>query len=150
MSGDYSRIGFDPLRDYARVLLQQGRPLTDADWNDLASQFARRVQAGAFDTFGGADVVCTSTPDGFKLGFDGSGHLTIGRGRIYVDGLLADNHGKPPLAWDDALAEQYGTNPTRYDEQPYTFEAPALPTAGGPHIVYVDVWEREVTQFEDP
>ena len=150
MSGDYSRIDFDPLRDYTRVLLQQGRPLTDADWNELVAQLARRMQAGSYDTFGGADVVCTSTPDAFKLAFDANSHLTIGRGRIYVDGLLAENHGTAPLAWDSALAEQFGTNPTRYDQQPYLPNAPALPASGGPHIVYVDVWEREVTQFEDP
>jgi hypothetical protein len=65
MSGDYSRILFDPLRDYSRTLLQQGRPLTDADWNDFAAQIARRVQAGTFDTFGGANVVSSGTPDAF-------------------------------------------------------------------------------------
>ena len=91
-----------------------------------------------------------TTPDAFALAFDANGNLTIGRGRIYVDGLLAENHGTAPLAWDSALAEQFGTKATRYDQQPYLPNAPALPTAGGPHIVYVDVWEREVTQFEDP
>ena len=46
------------------------------------------MQAGTFDTFGGVAVVPTSTPDAFKLAFD-TGHLTIGRGRIYVDGSVA-------------------------------------------------------------
>ena len=117
----------------------------------ISSRSSRAAcRPAAFDTFGGADVVCTSTPDAFKLAFDGSGNLTIGRGRIYVDGLMAENHGAAPLAWDSALAEQFGTNPTRYDQQPYLPNAPALPASGGPHIVYIDVWEREVTQFEDP
>ena len=40
MSGDYSRITFDPSQDDLGVLLQQGRPLSDADWNDLVCSFA--------------------------------------------------------------------------------------------------------------
>ena len=149
MSGDYSRLTFDPAQDYEGVLLQQGRPLTDADWNGLVGQHNRRIQAGAYDTFGADAVVPLNTPDGFKLALAG-GQFSIGRGRIYVDGLLAENHGMPPVAWDPALAEPYGAGPVPYDQQPY-WPAPApLPTGTGPHLVYVDVWRREVTQFQAP
>ena len=155
MSGDYSRVVYDPARDYDGVLLQQGRPLLDADWNDLVAQLNRLAQATRDDTFGGAAVVPLTTPDGFKLALSGA-QFTIGRGRIYVDGLLAENHGLPPatwnsgVAWDAALAEAYGTNPVPYDQQIYLPNPPLLPTAGGPYLVYVDVWQREVTQFEAP
>ena len=54
MSGDYSRIAFDPWLDDLGVLLQQGRPLTDRDWNDQALQLNRRIQAGTLDTLGAA------------------------------------------------------------------------------------------------
>ena len=78
--------------------------------------------------------------------------MTIGRGRIYVDGLLAENHGKAPLEFDPVLAERRGTLPMPYNEQPYfpnvNAVAPA-PTTGGPHLVYLDVWQREVTFLED-
>src|SRR5262245_38905739 len=112
MSGDYSRFVFDPSRDYDGVLLQQGRPLTDWDWNDQVSLTGRRRQAAAADSFGGA-VVPSTTPHGFEITVTG-GKLSIGPGRIYVDGLVVENHGQPPLAWDPVLAELRGTAPTPY------------------------------------
>ena len=151
MSGDYSRIAFDPRLDDLGVLLQQGRPLTDRDWNDQALQLNRRFQAGTLDTFGPA-VVPMETPEGFKILLN-SGSLTIGPGRIYVDGLLAENHGKPPvggtLNWDPKLAELFGTDPLNYTEQPYYPDPPPLPT-GRRHVAYLDVWQREVTRLIRP
>ena len=66
MSNDYSRVIFYPEQDYLGVLLQQGRPLTDADWNALVAQLVRRTHAGSYDTFGPA-VVPETTPDGFLI-----------------------------------------------------------------------------------
>lgn len=40
MYGDLSRDSFDAQKQYQRVLMQQGRPLTDADWNEQASLIA--------------------------------------------------------------------------------------------------------------
>src|SRR4051812_22212763 len=105
MRGDYSRSGFDPLRDYGSVLLQQGRPLSDRDVNHLAKATSRRADAGVLD-LGGELVIARPTPDAFKITSDGAGGLLIGAGRAYVDGMLADNHGAGDLAWEPALAEQ--------------------------------------------
>jgi hypothetical protein len=154
MSGDYSRYGFDPRKDFSAVMLEQGRPLTDRDWNDQAIGASRRLQAGSFDVFGGA-VVPSPTPNGFALTFDSSNALWIGEGRIYVDGLLVENHGTGPLVWDPALSELKGSQPTPYMPTSSGFAAPympnpaPLPATGHTAIVYLDVWEREVTQFED-
>jgi len=148
MSGDYSRIDFDPKRDYTGVLLQQGRPLTDRDWNDLVAQHNRRIQAGTLDASSPL-FVATTTADAFNIVSDGAGGFTIGRGRLYVDGLLAENHGTGALQWDAELAERYGKDAIPYTKQPYLPNAPALPTSGGPNLVYLDVWQREVTRFED-
>jgi hypothetical protein len=151
MSGDYSRDGFNPWLDDASVLLEQGRPLTDRDWNDQALQLNRRIRAGTLDTIGTA-VVPMETPTGFEILLTNNS-LTIGRGRIYVDGLLAENHGKAPgggtLDWDPKLAELFGKDPLNYTEQPYDKNPPALPT-DGTHVVYLDVWQREVTRFIRP
>ena len=87
MSGDYSRLTFDPRLDFSSVLLQQGRPLTDADWDEAEAQTWRRIQAGTWDTFS-QSVVPQTTKSGFEITLSG-GQLAIGRGRIYVDGLLA-------------------------------------------------------------
>ena len=128
MSGDYSRYGFDPSKDYSGVLLQQGRPLTDRDWNDETVLSSRRIQAGTFDTLGQA-VVPATTPHGFAITFDAGGHLQIGQGRLYVDGLLVENHGTGTATWDPALAETHGASPTPYTAQIYLPNPPALPAA---------------------
>src|SRR5687767_5190041 len=151
MSGDHSRFGYDPALDDGPVLLQQGRPLTDCDWNDQALQLNRRIQAGTLDTVGTA-VVPMETPDGFQILLNNNS-LTIGRGRIYVHGLLAENHGQAPvngtLEWDPKLAELFGTEPLNYTEQPHYPDPPPLPTART-HVAYLDVWQREVTRFIRP
>src|SRR5262245_58534095 len=133
MSSDFSRWSFDPWRDFSAVLMQQGRVDTDADRNEWVAIVARRIQAGSLDTLGRA-VVPRETPDGFRIEATG-GNLTIGRGRMYVDGLLAENHGDAPLAFDPHLAELVGTEPLDHDDQPYQPDAPELP-GGGPHLVY--------------
>lgn len=147
MSGDYSRWSFDPRRHFGAVLMQQGRVQTDSDWNEWAETLLRRLQAGSLDGVGRA-AVPRETPDGFHVEAAG-GTFTIGRGRIYVDGLLVENHGEAPVEWDPRLAEQRGTAPTPYVSQPHMPEPPALP-AGGPHLVYLKAWQRELTAIEDP
>ena len=55
--------------------------------------------------------------------------------------------------WDATLAELRGTEGIPYDEQPYLPDPsllPAVPTDGGPHLVYLDVWRRDVTWLECP
>lgn len=155
MSGDYSRIAFDPWDDDLGVLLQQGRPLSDAEWNALALQLRRRMQVDTLDTIGAA-VVPLQTPDAFELSLSG-GNLGIGRGRMYVDGLLAENHGSGDKAWDPRLEEEIGSAPVFYvaqpadpdSGQPYYPNPPALPTSGR-HLVYLDVWTREVGYLVRP
>lgn len=150
MSGDYSRHTFDPKKDFSGVLMQQGRVQLDADWNELMGLLDRRVRAETTDIIGECTVPM-ETPDGFKIEIAG-GALTIGRGRMYVDGLLAENHGKAPLEFDPVLAEQRGTLAVPYDEQPYLPNAAAVapaPAQGGPHLAFLDVWQREVTYLEN-
>lgn len=147
MTFDTSRFRFAPAKDYQGVVMQQGRVQLDSDWNEQAAQLGRRLQAGTLDTLGPA-AVPRETPDGFRITAAGAA-LTIGRGRMYVDGLLAENHGAGPAEWDAALAELRGTGPLPYTAQPYYPNPPALP-AGGRHLVYLDVWQREVTHLQDP
>ena len=151
MSGDYSRKTFNPQRDFSGVLMQQGCVQLDADWNEMIGIISRRLRAETTDLIG-RGTVPKETPDGFKIEITG-GELTIGRGRIYVDGLLAENHGKAPLEFDPVLAEQRGTLAIPYNEQPYFPNVAAVapaPTEGGPYLIYVDVWPREVTYLENP
>ena len=152
MGADFSRVRLNPLLDYAGVELQQGRVLLDADANELMAIVDRRVRALASDTLGRATVSST-TPDAFKIDAAG-GTLRIGNGRLYVDGLLAENHGDgkadpPKRVFDPLLAEEQFADPPTYATQPYLLSPPALPAAGK-HLVYLDVWDREVTSLEQP
>ena len=150
MAGDYTRFTFNPLEDHAGVFMQQGRVLLDADFNELVELIDRRLRAETVDIIGRC-VVPKETPDGFRIGISG-GTLTIGRGRLYAHGLLAENHGKAPAEFDAVLGESRGSQDITYQEQPYFTRPPRLPAlpAGGPHLVYLDVWEREVTALEEP
>lgn len=148
MSFDLSRMSFDPLKDYLGVVMQQGRVQLDADWNEAIQQIARRIQAEALDTFGPA-VVPRETADGFLITLSGSS-FEIGAGRIYVDGLLAENHHQAPIEWDRRLAEERGSGAVGYDDQPYLPSPPDLPDQGVPYLVYLDVWRRAVTPLQDP
>lgn len=152
MAADFSRVRLNPLLDYAGVELQQGRVLLDGDVNELVAIVDRRLRALAADTLGRATVAST-TPGAFKI-TPVADTLQIGSGRLYVDGLLAENHGAPSdddakRLFDDLLAEGAFADPIAYATQPYLPEPPALPGTGR-HLVYLDVWNREVTSLETP
>jgi len=156
MGADLSRVRFDARRDHAGVVLQQGRLLLDADWNELVAILERRIRAGVADLdsdgpapgIAGVAVVPRTTPHGFEISLT-AGALSIGRGRMYVDGLLAENHGTGGAVFDPLLADVTGSADTPYDLQPYWPTPTALP-ATGTHLAYLDVWQREVTHIEAP
>ncbi|HEY2472705.1 MAG TPA: DUF6519 domain-containing protein [Terracidiphilus sp.] len=161
MSFDTSRYTFKPARNYNGVVMEQGRVQSDADWNEWLAELSRRFQAGTLDTLGRA-VYPMTTPFAFKLDFNAAGSLTIGPGRMYVDGLLAENFGDPATAtWDPALAEiSNAPQPPPGSEigaisfaaQPYYSPAGAnasIPTSGT-YLAYLDVWTRAVDYLQDP
>jgi Family of unknown function (DUF6519) len=150
MAGDHSRFTFNPQKHYSGVLMQQGRVQLDSDWNEAQEISDRRWRAETLDLMGQAAVPET-TPDAFRIQSDGKGSFTIGVGRLYVDGLLAENHGLEPK-YNSQLGELYGTKPIPYNEQPYCPNPPSLLStpAGTTDLVYLDVWQREVTVLEDP
>jgi len=149
MSGDYSRKSFEPRDNFSGVRMQQGRVQLDADWNEQSAIQDRRWRAETVDIIGRCGYPI-ETPDAFLISLVG-GTLEVGRGRMYVDGLLAENHGEPPITFDATLAEATGTNPVPLMAQPYVPDTTGLlPDAAGPALAYLDVWHREVTYLEDP
>ena len=166
MGFDNSRFTFHPWKNYSGVVMEQGRVQLDSDWNEWLAEVSRRIQAGTLDIMGHA-VYPATTPYAFQItassspGGTNPNAITIGRGRTYVNGLLAENHGQYKDAqWDPALAELSGspqppptssidTNPIDFTQQPYYPNA-ALPAGNGPFLAYLDVWTRAVTWLEDP
>jgi hypothetical protein len=152
MAGDYTRLTFDPRRDRAMVLEQQGRVRLDADPNEFAALIDRRLRVETYD-FAGPAVVPASEPDSFRIEVVG-GHLCVLRGRIYVDGLLAENHGLGNVGYEPVWGESIGSDATQLDDQPYlgfadTGAKLVKALRSGANLVYLDVWRREVTAVED-
>ncbi len=119
MSFDCSRFTFNPLNDYLGVVMQQGRVQLDSDWNEWQAQFARRIQAGTLDIVGRAAYPIKITPDAFRItpsSDNGALTVTIGPGRMYVDGLLAENHGTVPPAFT-VVAAGSPSNQSNYTVQ---------------------------------
>jgi hypothetical protein len=131
--GNISRLSRSPHKGYRQVLLQQGRVLLDADFNEqgtLAAYALRRLthdllgpHAGPAEELGFA---IAATPDGF----------TIARGRYYVRGLLASNEPPAPDAGPLLYGDQEGVRPGEF-------------AGTKAYFFYLDVWERSVSWLED-
>ncbi|WP_431284198.1 DUF6519 domain-containing protein [Humitalea sp. 24SJ18S-53] len=149
MTGDYSQTRYDPRRGHAALRMQQGRVALDSDWNAQSAILARRQRAETLDTTGRSGVPM-ETPWAFRIGvLSAPRRLTIGTGRLYLDGLLVENFPANGTTLGP-LAEPTATTTTNYAAQPFWPVPDALPAGDGPHLAYLDVWLREVTAVEDP
>lgn len=126
MKTQISRDSFQPAKRYSGIQQQQGRMLTDADWNELVALCGEQLAQAL------KDVIGSGSP---RVGaVSVTADRKIQPGELYVDGIRAQLPGKSPLA---------------ANSQPDLPGYPALP-ATGPYIVYADVWDRAVTFLEDP
>jgi hypothetical protein len=140
MKSDKSRETFDATNHFSSVRLQQGRVLTDADWNEQSDIIEHRDETTSIDVIGQSGVPVNA--NGFMIGdggvVSGVADLTITGGRMYVDGILC---------------EQEDAN-LRYSAQPDPAfgpdlaSVPAIPT--GNVLAYIDVWQRHIGVVEDP
>jgi nitrous oxidase accessory protein NosD len=155
MAGDHSRFTFEPKKYYSAVLKQQGRVGLDSDANEHAEIQDRRWRAETMDIMGDCVVSDYTNPNAFEIDpFIDSDRLDlrIGRGRIYVDGLLVENHGTGDQEFDADLEEMRGEDRVTYHDQPF-YPSPLEILSSGESrfdLVYLDVWRREVTALEDP
>ena len=143
--GNFSRDTFNELKHYVGVRLQQGVPIVDADWNELED--IRRYELRSFIKWFIGDGVPLGN-DGFRiysvnkendfgiLGGDGTAEKA---GRCLVDGL-------------EAIIENDTTYKGQVDDYMIPTEISSLttPAADRTDIIYLDVWEREVDNTEDP
>jgi hypothetical protein len=143
MKGDFSRVTFKADKQFSQVLLQQGRVLLDADFNEQGAIYASALRRLTRDLLG--PHAGPEDDLGFEIG-SSNGEITIGFGRYYVDGLPAVNVPPPPDATKTVA-------PLFYQAQPgYPFagsvEAKDL-KVGTAYFFYLDVWEQPVTWMED-
>ncbi|MDX2032403.1 MAG: DUF6519 domain-containing protein [Blastocatellia bacterium] len=132
--GDFTRDSFNLEKRFSRVLMQQGRPLLDADWNEQTSillHYLRTLTRDLIGDHGGRG-------DAFQISDKMSNtnrQLKLGPGNYYVDGILCENAG----ALDNGRP-----GPSEVTLLPD--EVKLLDTS--PLLVYLDVWERHLTHIE--
>nr|WP_321465817.1 DUF6519 domain-containing protein [uncultured Desulfobulbus sp.] len=130
MKTQISRNSLQPEKHYSGLYLQQGRMITDADWNELTDIEKERLVAAL------ADVVSSGAPrtGGLRLIAvpSGSTNVRIAPGVIYVEGVPARLEAEYNLA--------INTQPDYPLQADYSGQSLCL---------YADVWERTVTALED-
>src|SRR5450755_2536673 len=139
MKGDFSKATFNAKKHYHDVLLQQGRVLVDAEWNEQSRIISYRTETGTLDIIGASGTPLHNA--GFEIiPVDSAGNpvlvnatnIIISKGRFYVDGILCENE-------TDVL----------FTSQP-DFITTSLPVIAGTYVFYLDVWQRHITALEDP
>src|SRR4030095_11254111 len=85
MKTQVSRDSFNSDKRYSGVYLQQGRMITDADWNEEAEIAKRRLDDAL------ADAVTSGVPreHGMKIQAQAGQPLRLTRGRLYAEGVGA-------------------------------------------------------------
>lgn len=133
MKTQISRHSHRPDKRYSGVYQQQGRMITDADWNELVEIVTERVAEAL------RDVVASGAPRGRGVEIVPlAGGFGIRGGWIYADGVAA--RAEPAAGID---AETF-----TYDQQADFPAPPPLPETA--FVLYADVWERPVVSLEDP
>jgi Family of unknown function (DUF6519) len=140
MKADLSRYGFDARKHYSSVLHQQGRVITDADLNEEHALQEYRSARTAADVIGA--VGAPEGASGFAIRADTSSVLTIGAGRLYVDGVLLEN--------DADLAYASQVHWSALPASPGADVRQQLTTAGtSVGLVYLEAFRRTVTAIDD-
>src|SRR2546422_8215889 len=131
---DISRDATDLRKHYDRVQMQQGRVLTDDDFNEaerLDAEDSRRVRADVIGPAGSPD-------DGFKLKVAG-GQLSLTAGTYYTGGLRLELEADERFNLQKDWLQQ-GSRPGE------TLTAPA---GAQFDFVWLDVWQQAVSAVED-
>lgn len=170
MNGDLSRVTFDPLKHFTRVVMQQGRVQLDADWNEQVAILLHYLQTLAADLigpYGGpADIVAAngqlmSRNCGFAIigaakaaagvSFFPQAALITAKEQERLRNLV--NQQSPQWVmtqghfYVDGILCENEDYPTYLDQPEIKNEALSN---GVFHLLYLDVWERHISALEDP
>ena len=141
MKGDFSRIRFNPAKQYTSVLEQQGRVSLDSDSNEQCAinNYLRKNET--------VDVIGAYGAPEHDAGFSitaSQNEILIGAGRYYVEGLVCENlQDKLPY-----LSQPHLLGPSDSDSSLLN----ELIQQGGNSSIQVSlqVWQRLVTALDDP
>jgi hypothetical protein len=132
---DFSRETFDRSRHRRSVVGLQGRVAVEADANEQRRIDLHRSDTTDRDVIGPAGV--PAGDNGFLI-TGGGPDLTIGVGRMYVDGILCENdNGCSLLSQPDLPAKTLA-------------DIPGFDPAAKAFAVELRVWERDRTPVDDP
>lgn len=131
MKSEISRDSYQSEKRYSGVYQQQGRMLTDADWNELVDILKSQLNDALRDVIGSEQGSRGGTPRHRALRIIEDSGIKIQPGYIYIDGMAASLPGSDPINLDEQV------------------DFPNSPVATGNYVLYADVWERTVTQLMD-
>ncbi len=133
MKGNISRDSHRPEDRYSAVFQVQGGMVTDADLGEQA-RIARRRTDGL-----GRDAAGSGVPaEGGAVSLGGGGPQLV-EGVVYAEGVRGETRATGALAGPLSLLGRQVDLPL----------APPMPATGA-FILYADLWERVVTNLEDP
>jgi hypothetical protein len=130
---DVSSDSFDLSRGYTRVLLQQGRPILDRDWNEHGAIIQNQLRTFVRSIYG-----LHGGPAGGECGFipvvDVSG-ITLRNGWYTIDGIVLNCYGQ--------------------DGKPVTYRSqggfdPGEMQPNKKYLIYLEAMEREITAAIQP
>ena len=143
-SFDISRINFDAKKHYASVRMQQGRVLTDDDWNEnekIENEDRRRSRVDIIGPYGSPD-------NGFKIQVIPSVGSLIDAGRINFlikAGIIYLGGWRFELEADETYRLQKD-----WLQQPATLDpAPGVLNADRFDLVFLETWLQPVSAVED-
>jgi hypothetical protein len=151
MKGDFSRWNFDKNNNFNGVLHQQGRVLTDNDWNAGTRMLNAWQEQNGRDVIGpGVAAVPAEVPDSYKVQgaefISNQVKLKINPGRVWADGLLTYLPGE-------------GNDPTAPVKRTATYLEPPFQAASinessiGTDVrdaVILEIWQEAVNGFQVP
>ncbi len=161
MRGDFSAWNKDRSNNFRGTLHQQGRVLSDRDWNAQTEVIGEWQEAAGRDAFGaGVLAVPAELRDSFKVvnaaisstGNENVVNVSLRKGRAWADGLMVELHRdvEPPTlpAGVDAIRRAtYLGPPIQFPPLPDPDDTPA---AGSRDAVILETWLEELSQFQMP
>ena len=131
MKTEISRDSHRPEKRYSGVYQQQGRMITDADWNEMVDILKGRLDDALKDVVGSGSPLHRHAVD------NSTDPPNLQWGAVYVDGIQA------------AIRPDDGATLHPVFEYAHQLDFPSPPATTGDYLFYVDVWERTVTHLMD-